>query len=148
MHPSLVNAVFLIGSHFANASGDTRYEEFEGHFLQRTREELEKSLTAADRLTDFVCATTLLVWYYFAKGRIAEAQYHASGLACFVGACRMNAIDPNARDYTLILPPTRDDIELEERVTLFWSIFILDRYSSLLCNTPSTIRDEVSTILL
>ncbi|KAF9519181.1 hypothetical protein BS47DRAFT_77200 [Hydnum rufescens UP504] len=54
----------------------------------------------------------------------------------------MNAIDPNARDFTLILPPTTDDIELEERVTLFWSVFILDRYSSLLCNTPSTIRDE------
>ncbi|KAF9519182.1 hypothetical protein BS47DRAFT_77204 [Hydnum rufescens UP504] len=59
MHPSLVNAVFLVACHFASASGDTRYEEYEGYFLRKTREELETSLTAADRLTDFVYATTL-----------------------------------------------------------------------------------------
>jgi Fungal specific transcription factor domain len=145
MHPSLVNAVSLVACHFASAIGDTRYEEYERYFLKKTREELETSLTVADRLTDFVYATTLLVWYYFVRGQIAEAQFHVFGLACFLGACRMNAIDPNAYDFTLILPPTTDDVELEERVTLFWSVFILDRYSSLLCNTPSTICDEVST---
>lgn len=53
--------------------------DLEAYFLQQTCDKLAKSLTAADRLGDFLRGTALLVWYYFAKGRIAEAQYHASG---------------------------------------------------------------------
>ena len=94
MHPGLVSAVLLLGYHFASTASTipaalsshsqvNNVADLEAYFLQQTRRELAKSLTAADRLGDFLRGSALLVWYYFAKGRIAEAQYHASGNVYF-----------------------------------------------------------------
>jgi hypothetical protein len=43
---------------------------------------------------------------------------------------------------TTIIAPPQDGVELEEYISLFWSVFILDRYASLMCGTACTIRDE------
>jgi hypothetical protein len=85
LHPGLVSAVLLLGCHFASSTILSSHRpvnnvaDLEAYFLQQTCDKLAKSLTAADRLGDFLRGTALLVWYYFSKGRIAEAQYHASG---------------------------------------------------------------------
>jgi hypothetical protein len=84
LHPGLVSAVLMLGCHFASLAGDARFSVYEEHYLQQTRYYLAKSLTAAERLSDFLRGTALLVWFYFAKGRIAEAQYHASGASSFL----------------------------------------------------------------
>lgn len=43
---------------------------------------------------------------------------------------------------TQIIAPAKSHIELEERISLFWTIFVLDRYAALLCGTNTSIRDE------
>ena len=76
----LLDAVYLLGCHF-HAVNDPHspYAALEPSFLQRTRNGLEESLATATKLEEFLAATTLLVWWYFLKGRITEGQYHASG---------------------------------------------------------------------
>jgi hypothetical protein len=43
---------------------------------------------------------------------------------------------------TQIIAPAKSRIELEERISLFWTIFVLDRYAALICGTNTSIRDE------
>ena len=43
---------------------------------------------------------------------------------------------------TPIIAPAKSRIELEERISLFWTIFVLDRYAALICGTNTSIRDE------
>lgn len=43
---------------------------------------------------------------------------------------------------TQIIAPAKSHIELEERISLFWTIFVLDRYAALMCGTNTSIRDE------
>ena len=43
---------------------------------------------------------------------------------------------------TQIIAPAKSRIELEERISLFWTIFVLDRYAALMCGTNTSIRDE------
>jgi len=100
LHPGLVSAVLLLGYHFASTASilpsilsshrqANNVADLEAYFLQQTCDKLAKSLTGADRLGDFLRGTALLVWYYFAKGRIAEAQYHASGNVYFYSLCSL-----------------------------------------------------------
>lgn len=43
---------------------------------------------------------------------------------------------------TQIIAPATSQVELEERISLFWTIFVLDRYASLICGTSPSLRDE------
>ncbi|KAF8313491.1 hypothetical protein DL93DRAFT_2081223 [Clavulina sp. PMI_390] len=96
MHPGLVSAVLLVGYYFppltsshdqvplgGGIPGGHRDQRMEARFLQQTKDYLAHSLTSADRLPDFLRGTALLVWYYFAKGRLQEARYHAAGMSTF-----------------------------------------------------------------
>lgn len=43
---------------------------------------------------------------------------------------------------TQIIAPATSQVELEERISLFWTIFVLDRYASLICGTSPSLHDE------
>lgn len=181
LHPALMNAVLLLGCHFATSNGSTSSSGMTARdpsrlptcaeqrpsrspeapqyshsptprdiprLLQFTRLALESSLNCADRLHDFLLATSLLVYYYFATGRISEAQYHSAGLAGFVGACKLNELDvsdrtANSREARMLIDAPRDRVEVEERVCLFWNVFVLNKYAALVYGTMSALRDEV-----
>src|SRR5258708_32668421 len=179
IHPALMNAVLLLGCHFATLNGSPSAMTARGasrlpslpqqrssrssetpqgsnsptprdlsRLLQFTRLALESSLNCADRLHDFLLATSLLVYYYFATGRISEAQYHSAGLAGFVGACKLNELDVSYRtvgnrEARMLIDAPRDRVEVEERACLFWNVFVLNKYAALVYGTMSALRDDV-----
>ncbi|KAF8342021.1 uncharacterized protein EI90DRAFT_1296525 [Cantharellus anzutake] len=180
LHPALMNAVLLLGCHFATSngsasgSGDTildpsRVSAPSQHYTSRSRDPsqsyysptladtqrllhytrlaLENALNSADRLHDFLHATFLLVFFYFATGRVSEAQYHSAGLAGFVGACKLNELDVSDQtlhgsEARMLIDSPRDQVDIEERIGLFWNVFILDKYAALVYGSMSTLRDE------
>ncbi|KAG8927634.1 hypothetical protein FRC01_007141 [Tulasnella sp. 417] len=153
-HPALVNAIYLLGCHFAPKSTVSQYENI---FLARTRKGINASLENADRLLNFLQASCLLAWYFFFKGRLLEGHYHASAAARFAMSCGLHLLkvkadgvqgtltfyypSPGNGDRS-ILPQPEDSIALAERINLFWSIFQADRTGSIGTGLPVVIRDE------
>ncbi|KAG8967274.1 hypothetical protein FRC05_002120 [Tulasnella sp. 425] len=153
-HPALVNAIYLLGCHFAPKTTVSQYENI---FLSRTRKGINASLENADRLLNFLQASCLLAWYFFFKGRLLEGHYHASAAARFAMSCGLHLLkvkadgvqgtltfyypSPGNGDRS-ILPQPEDSIALAERINLFWSIFQADRTGSIGTGLPVVIRDE------
>lgn len=153
-HPALVNAIYLLGCHFAPKSTVSQYESI---FLARTRKGINASLENADRLLNFLQASCLLAWYFYFKGRLLEGHYHASAAARFAMSCGLHLLkvkadgvqgtltfyypSPGNGDRS-ILPQPEDSIALAERINLFWSIFQADRTGSIGTGLPVVIRDE------
>ncbi|KAG9050789.1 hypothetical protein FS837_002345 [Tulasnella sp. UAMH 9824] len=141
-HPALVNAIYLLGCHFAPKSTVSQYESI---FLARTRKGINASLENADRLLNFL------------QGRLLEGHYHASAAARFAMSCGLHLLkvkadgvqgtltfyypSPGNGDRS-ILPQPEDSIALAERINLFWSIFQADRTGSIGTGLPVVIRDE------
>lgn len=71
LHPCLINAICLGGCVFAGA-GFSAYAEL---FCDRTREALDASLSAADRIEHFMWASIILGWYWIrAAGHLLPAH--------------------------------------------------------------------------
>ncbi|KAG8888812.1 hypothetical protein FRB98_006708 [Tulasnella sp. 332] len=154
-HSALLNAIYLLGSHF---SKNPQLSQYEALFLTRTRRGINHALENADRLLDFLQASCLLAWYFFFKGRLLEGHYHASAAARFAISCGLHLlkVKPEGTQGTLaffnpsapvagdrnILPPPEDTIAVGERVNLFWSIFLADRTGAIGTGLPVVIRDE------
>ncbi|KAG9001585.1 accessory factor associated with RNA polymerase II [Tulasnella sp. JGI-2019a] len=154
-HPALLNAIYLLGSHFSKSPQLSQYEAL---FLTRTRRGINHALENADRLLDFLQASCLLAWYFFFKGRLLEGHYHASAAARFAisSGLHLLKVKPEGVQGTLgffnpptpvsgdrkILAPPEDSIALGERVNLFWSIFLADRTGAIGTGLPVVIRDE------
>ncbi|KAF8313492.1 hypothetical protein DL93DRAFT_2081224 [Clavulina sp. PMI_390] len=50
--------------------------------------------------------------------------------------------DPHHNQPTQIIPPAASPLEAEERISLFWTIFLLDRFASLSGDTNPSIPDN------
>ncbi|CAE6527920.1 unnamed protein product [Rhizoctonia solani] len=170
-HKCFLNAIYLVACSF---TGDKSLEELRPFFVARVRKELEAALVQGDRLIDFIRASLLLSFHYFANGRLLEGYQLSSTTARFAIACGMHHMD-SARwhpqsEYGYIdtvedtthtyngdttqkisgeihmLPRPRDNIERNEYIHAFWGVYMLDMSAALVTNLPSSVADsEITT---
>jgi len=107
---------------------------------------LALSLANADRLFDFIRASTLACCYFYAKARLAEGHNCGSTALKFAIACGFHNIDSVSLDTKFYLvPPCADLIELGDRINTFWTLLCGDRAGSLVSGHPETIADDKIT---
>lgn len=86
-HPSLLNAIYLLGCHFTNQPEWTVHEPM---FLSRAREALLASLAHSDRLFDFLMASNLVAYYLYRTGRFLEGHHQTAGASRFAVSCGLH----------------------------------------------------------
>ncbi|KAF5353179.1 hypothetical protein D9757_012652 [Collybiopsis confluens] len=165
-HPALMNSVYLLACHFARSP---YFSELEPTFLARALREITVALDNQDRLVDVVQASSLLAIYLYANTRILEGYCHsfsAARLAVGLGLHQIQYTDvgkgtnpsspPAAGDLTtngvlsittsgstasIATTPPKDSIELRERISTFWQVFMVDRCWSVANGLPVALPD-------
>ncbi|KDQ12862.1 hypothetical protein BOTBODRAFT_404027 [Botryobasidium botryosum FD-172 SS1] len=146
-HPALIDTMCLIACAFSRKRYMRRHEPY---ILSQARMHLAQSLAQADRLFDFIRASTLLSRYYSFRGRLLEAFTTISTCASFTIACQLHKIKscvwskPTPDDIWTksLLPPPADSIELAERIYGFWMVFITERNHTASDKRPSAFPDD------
>ncbi|KDQ16419.1 hypothetical protein BOTBODRAFT_248388 [Botryobasidium botryosum FD-172 SS1] len=111
----------------------------------RTRHHLSQSLAHADRLLDFLDASSLLSSYFYAISRLEEGYHHASSAMLFAVACGLHCLAPPTwapAEHQSLLPCVRDQSDLERRVRIWWRVFAVDRTANTLGNCPILVPDD------
>ncbi|KAF7323492.1 adenylate kinase [Mycena chlorophos] len=148
-HPALMNAVFLLACHFARSPYCT---EIEPVFFSRTLHEITVALDNSDRLVDVVQASCLLAVYLYINCRSLEGYCHsfsAARLAVGLGMHQIKRFLPldgmggaSTEDITPIpIPPPRDRAEVQDRISAFWQVFMVDRCWSVASGLPVALPD-------
>ncbi|KDQ07872.1 hypothetical protein BOTBODRAFT_38433 [Botryobasidium botryosum FD-172 SS1] len=146
-HPALIDTMCLIACAFSRKRYMRKHEPY---ILSQARMHLAQSLAQADRLFDFIRASTLLSRYYAFRGRFIEAFTTISTCAKFTIACQLHKIkscvwsEPSPDDVwsKSLLPPPADSIELAERIYGFWMVFIIERNHTASDKRPSAFPDD------
>lgn len=134
-HPCLINAIYLIASHFSRASLLSPYDR---SFLARARAGIAASVKARDRVQNAIQASCLVSFYLYFKSKVLEG-YWMSGATCRLAiACGLHQIkgvlltspapetvgplmgDTSSRP--LALPEIKTNLELGERIHTFWQV--------------------------
>ncbi|KAF8337032.1 uncharacterized protein EI90DRAFT_3013986 [Cantharellus anzutake] len=152
LHHSLLNAIYL-----AACSISPDFKPLEDLFLHRTLEANHASIAFVDRLEHHLWACVLTICVYSRKSKIVSAHNLCSSEHClgvimatvhFAVACGLNSIS-NPGHYFMqsralggLLGPVEDAIHLGERISLWWSIYVLDRRLSLAIGLPYAIWDH------
>ncbi|KAG9030317.1 hypothetical protein FS837_003311, partial [Tulasnella sp. UAMH 9824] len=104
-----------------------------------------------DRLMDFLRGSVLLTQYLYMRGRFLEGYHVHCGAARFALSCglhRLTSFIFNNPVYTnsnpthiVLLQPPASGVELGERISTFWMIYMCDKLSSVVagfvCALPS-----------
>ncbi|KAG8899588.1 hypothetical protein FRB99_006563 [Tulasnella sp. 403] len=98
-HPSLMNAIYLLGAHFTNSPEWTVHEPM---FLARARESLLASLAHSDRLFDFLMASNLVAYYLYRTGRFLEGHHQTAGASRFA----VRQVDPHSSSSSSLIDVT------------------------------------------
>ncbi|KDQ06041.1 hypothetical protein BOTBODRAFT_149808 [Botryobasidium botryosum FD-172 SS1] len=146
-HPALVDAVLLNGCLYAHES----LQAHEPELVFRVRKGLEHSLANADRLFDYVRASTLLSSYLYSRCRLIEGHYYnssAMSLAVACGLSKIISIDLTLQPMQSLIEPPKDLAELGDRINLFWALSRIDRVATLLIGAVprEPIHEEITTI--
>ncbi|KAG8928767.1 hypothetical protein FRC02_006476 [Tulasnella sp. 418] len=163
-HPALLNVIYLLACYFSEIPALTRHQQV---FMTRTRHYMGKSLAQKDRLINFVAASTLLAYYLLRVGRFLECAHEISNAARFAMFCNLHKISSSvckppvppppstALPETIeagayvqpLIPPPKDAVELGERISLFWTVVLLDHSGSLVTGLPPNIPyQEIETV--
>ncbi|KAK7035854.1 adenylate kinase [Favolaschia claudopus] len=149
-HPALMNAIYLLGCHFARSP---YCSELESVFFTRALHEITVALDNADRLVDIVQASCLLSVYLYVNCRALEGYTHsfsAARLAVGLGLHQIRPLPPPgagdsqlyAEEITPIpIPPARDRAEVADRIAAFWQVFMVDRCWSVASGLPVALPD-------
>ncbi|KAF8061687.1 hypothetical protein FPV67DRAFT_1509934 [Lyophyllum atratum] len=146
-HPALINAMYLLACHFAHTPF---YLDMEPAFFIQAQHEINAALDSSDRLADIVQASSLLAIYLYMNNRVMEGYRHtfsAVRLAIGLGlhqispATAMSGIYPQQAPLIPISLP-RDNQELDDRVSAFWQIFMIDRCWSVANGLPLALPDK------
>lgn len=167
-HPSLLNAIYLLGCHFTNQPEWTVHEPM---FLSRAREALLASLAHSDRLFDFLMASNLVAYYLYRTGRFLEGHHQTAGASRFAVSCGLHQIvspvlednqpessrsirasapwsvsDMSVRRPGSMLTPPRNGLELGQRIIVFWQTYLLDKLGSAVTSLPGSLPDEADPL--
>lgn len=152
-HPALMNAIYLLATHFAAPGCLHHVDMLESLFLERALAHVSNALENSDRLVNIVQASCLLACWFFGKGRLLEGYYHASSagrLAIGLGIhqIRSDSLSHNGssptmktqQDGIIASPMTR--MEIGERITTFWQVYCIDRCWAVTTNLPPGLVDD------
>ncbi|KDQ12511.1 hypothetical protein BOTBODRAFT_417593 [Botryobasidium botryosum FD-172 SS1] len=142
IHPALLDAMCLI----ACLHHQRWARSYERLFYERLRRSLYECLANADRLLDFIRASTLGASYCAINGsRLLEAQVNYSAIAQFAMACGLHRIDsydlPSHNTLPLLKQPT-NLVDLGDMIYAWWWIYSCDRFFALLTGNSATVNDE------
>ncbi|KIO21922.1 hypothetical protein M407DRAFT_79749 [Tulasnella calospora MUT 4182] len=159
-HRALLESIYLFACYFSSRFPDNQsLVHHEEHFLRRARQALMESLSYSDRLMDFLRGSVLLTQYLYMRGRFLEGYHVHCGAARFALSCglhRLTSFIFNSPVYTnsnpsniVLLQPPANGIELGERISTFWMIYMCDKLSSVVagfvCALPSE-SDAVDSV--
>ncbi|KDQ10710.1 hypothetical protein BOTBODRAFT_57914 [Botryobasidium botryosum FD-172 SS1] len=147
-HPAYIDTMCLIACAF---SRKPHLQKFEEKLLLQARHNLDQSLAQADRLLDFIRASSLLARYYGFRARFVEGYTTITACARFALACGLHKIasrvEINSDKWTTspatLLAPPVDFIDLGDRINVFWMVFMLERTFASGKHLTSTFVDEV-----
>ncbi|KAG8928863.1 hypothetical protein FRC01_005257 [Tulasnella sp. 417] len=133
--------------------------QLEEHFLRRARQALVDSLSFSDRLMDFLRGSVLVTLYLYLRGRYLEGYHIHCGAARLALSCGLHRIESHVFDEItrgraplaggpsiMLLKPPANQIDLAERITTFWMIYLCDKMSSVCAGFIGALPDEGSAI--
>ncbi|KAG9010932.1 hypothetical protein FRB94_009412 [Tulasnella sp. JGI-2019a] len=155
--PGLLNAMYLLGCNTSNQPSLTEHEEY---YLARTRRMQADSLSDPSvPLLQWMQASSLVATYLLRRGRLLEARQELSGTIQLVMGCGLHKIkssvwqapDPTIQQHVSsdsMLSPPKDNVELGERILLFWMVWYSDHVCALLSGLPpsNTLESETETV--
>ncbi|KAG9019290.1 hypothetical protein FRB90_004297 [Tulasnella sp. 427] len=140
-HPTLVDAILLVGCYFSRAPSLAGYET---GLLAAANNNLSTSFHHTDRLHDFIRASNLIAFYYFCKGLYSEAYQQIITSCHMAVTCGLHQIPSSAwspmngsEDNDKFLPYPVDGVEQGERIHTFWQAFCLDKMISMVVGRPA-----------
>ncbi|KAK7449724.1 hypothetical protein VKT23_013199 [Stygiomarasmius scandens] len=152
-HPALLNAIFLLGCFFAR---NPFYSDLEAHFLSKTLHEITVALDSSDRLVDVVQASCLLALYLYTNCRTLEAYCHSFSAARLAVGLGLHQIQPKDLDQSrasssassskpsntpIAIEKPKNHVELRDRISAFWQVFMVDRCWSVANGLPVALPD-------
>ncbi|KAK0458257.1 uncharacterized protein EV420DRAFT_387716 [Desarmillaria tabescens] len=133
-HPAFMNAVYFLGCYYTRSP---HLANLETHFLNLALHGIASALAGHDRTVDVVRASSLLALYFYSTGQIAEGYRHsvsAARLALSIGLHRICLPDLSGRLPDSI---THTGMDINDRVSTFWQIFMVDTCWSAATGFPS-----------
>ncbi|KAG9032381.1 hypothetical protein FS837_002745 [Tulasnella sp. UAMH 9824] len=133
--------------------------QLEEHFLRRARQSLVDSLSFSDRLMDFLRGSVLVTLYLYLRGRYLEGYHIHCGAARLALSCGLHRIESHVFEEYLrgsvpltggtsimLLKAPKNQVDLAERITTFWMIYLCDKMSSVCAGFVGALPDEGSAI--
>jgi len=154
-----MNAIYLLACLFARSP---TCSELEPIFFTRALHEINVALDNSDRLVDIVQASSLLAVYLYSNCRTLEGYCHsfsAARLAVGLGLHQIHHPESlglesytgemsqlvNSTQITPIpISAPRDRMELMDRISAFWQVFMVDRCWSVANGLPVALPDSDS----
>ncbi|KAF8336464.1 uncharacterized protein EI90DRAFT_178380 [Cantharellus anzutake] len=143
-HPSLLNAMLLVACRWSNRGT----LELETYLSNKAVSELNNSQGDAARLINTVLAASLLCRYSLLVGQLARASYLASSALMFAKSCGLHRLPVHWDDRSpdegtmFLLPPPQSKSDFCLRISVWWSVYLLDKDVCHVCGIASSVLDE------
>ncbi|KDQ18962.1 hypothetical protein BOTBODRAFT_480231 [Botryobasidium botryosum FD-172 SS1] len=140
IHPALLDAMCLLGC----LHGGNTLKAYEPLFYTRLQRSLYNCLEDADRLLDFIRASTLLAKYCLTTARCEEGYHRHAATVRFAMACGLHRIDtynPELLEIPLLRRP-KDLVDIGDMIHAWWNVFLIDRLGALLMRSSGTIAHD------
>lgn len=151
-HLGLLNAMYLWGARF---SGNHLLStpQIERAFFDRASGIIQTDLDGQtpQRGLQVVQTEVLLASYLFVFGRNLETEYHVNAAVRLALSYGMHRIVPQVPGHpgSAIRSAPTDTIEEGERISVFWSVFLVDHTWAIANNKPASMRvDGNSSIVI
>lgn len=141
-HDCLLNAMYLLGCHFARSP---YYSELETIFFNKTLNHITAALDASDRLVDVIEASSLLAVYLYINCRFLEGYCHAFSAARLAVGLGLHQLTSGQSSPPIPIPPPQTEDEMRHRVSAFWQVFIVDRCWTIANGLPLALPDGDSS---
>ncbi|WWD02347.1 hypothetical protein V865_000386 [Kwoniella europaea PYCC6329] len=140
-HPCLLNAMYLMTCR-GSPLESLRRQEYT--FLRKVKDQLDQALSTTDHVLDAVRAGTMIAVWYFGLDK------HLKGLAMMgltvrtAVACGLDRIRSSVDYGCDVIPeggrkrdsPALSQLELADRIYAFWTLFLVDRCTSISFELP------------
>lgn len=137
-HPALMNAVYLLGCYYTRS---THFLNVETHFLDLVLRGVASALSEHEKTVDVVRASSLLAVYLYSTGQIVEGYRYsvsAARLALEIGLHRICPTEfPGPLHNQIPINPHHHSTEINDRISAFWQIFMVDSCWSAATGFPS-----------
>ncbi|KAK0200077.1 hypothetical protein DFS33DRAFT_216598 [Desarmillaria ectypa] len=133
-HPAFMNTVYFLGCYYTRS---LHLSDLETHFLNLALHDIASALTGHERTIDVVRASSLLAIYFYSTGQITEGYRHsvsAARLALSIGLHRICFPEFPGKLHNSI---THTSMDMSDRVSAFWQIFMVDTCWSAATGFPS-----------